>query len=53
MIQERVSSSKLDESYLVESVRKNHIIESKSSKYIAVNTGQKTTVDSDSNDPFK
>jgi hypothetical protein len=43
MIQERVSTSKLDESYIVESIRKNHIIESKSCKYIAVSSGNKAT----------
>ena len=53
MIQERVSNSKLDQCYIIESVRRNHIIQSKSSKFIAVSTGNKTTIDKDSNDPFK
>jgi hypothetical protein len=53
MIQERVSNSKLDESYLVESVRKNHLIESKSSKFISVGTGNKVVIDPDNNDAFQ
>lgn len=53
MIQQRVSNSKLDECYLIESVRKNHIIESKSSKYISVGTGNKVSIQRGDTDSFK
>lgn len=53
MIQEKVSASKIDESYLVESIRKNHVIESKSCKYISVSTGNKVNVNYGGSDSFK
>jgi hypothetical protein len=53
MIQERVSTSKLDETYLVESVRRNHLIESKSCKYISVGTGNRISQNNDFDDAFK
>lgn len=54
MIQEKVNSSKVEECYTIESNRKNHIIESKSCKYIALPTGNKVTAEYGStSDPFK
>lgn len=52
IIQERLAHSKLDEYYLIESVRRNHLIESKSSKFISTPSGNKADVAYDSTDPF-
>ena len=54
MIQEKVSYNKIDESYQVENVRHNHVIENKCQKIISVNTteGNMTSTELE-DDPYK
>ena len=52
MIQEKVIQSKLDECFVVDSVRKNHIIESKCGKFISLGTANKVALDDSASEDY-